>query len=58
MGCTQLLHLLNSVWRGLQRKYVHVRNMFISEVAFQGCSYEKVFSKYAANIQENTYAEV
>ena len=29
-----------------------------SEAAVQKYSYEKVFWKYAANLQENTYAEV
>ena len=28
-----------------------------SEVEIQKCSYEKVFLKYAANLQENTHAE-
>ena len=28
------------------------------EAATQSCSYEKVFSKYAANLEENTHAEV
>ena len=31
---------------------------YISEVALQRCSYEKVFWKYAANLQEKTHAEV
>ena len=30
----------------------------ISEVTLQRCSYEKVFWKYAANVLENTDAEV
>ena len=29
-----------------------------SEAALQKCSQEKVFWKYAANLQENTHAEV
>ena len=29
-----------------------------SEAAIQRCSYEKVFWKYAANLQENTHDEV
>ena len=29
-----------------------------SEAGVQGCSLEKVFWKYAANLQENTHAEV
>ena len=29
-----------------------------SEAAVKGCSYEKVFRNYAANLQENTHAEV
>ena len=29
-----------------------------SEAALQSCSYKKVFWKYAANLQENTHAEV
>ena len=29
-----------------------------SEAAIKRCSYEKVFWKYAANLQENTHAEV
>ena len=28
------------------------------EATILGCSYEKVFWKYAANLQENTYTEV
>ena len=28
------------------------------EAAIQRCSYEKVFWKYAANLQENTHAEM
>ena len=30
----------------------------IPEAAIHRCSYEKVFRKYAANLQENTHAEV
>ena len=30
----------------------------LAEASFQRCSYEKVFWQYAANLQENTYAEV
>ena len=30
----------------------------ISEAATQRCSYEKVFWKYAAKLQENTHAQV
>ena len=30
----------------------------MSEAATQRCSLEKVFWKYAANLQENTHAEV
>ena len=30
----------------------------VSEAAVQRCSYEKVFWKYAANLQENTHAKV
>ena len=29
-----------------------------TEATVQGCSYEMVFLKYAANLQENTHAEV
>ena len=29
-----------------------------AEAAVQRCSYENVFWKYAANLQENTHAEV
>ena len=29
-----------------------------TETAIQRCSWEKVFWKYAANLQENTHAEV
>ena len=29
-----------------------------SEVALPRCSYKKVFWKYAANLQENTHADV
>ena len=31
---------------------------YISETAVRRCSWEKVFWKYAANLQENTHAEV
>ena len=30
----------------------------LSEAATQRCSFEKVFWKYASNLQENTHAEV
>ena len=30
----------------------------VMEAALQRCSYKKVFSKYAANLQENTHPEV
>ena len=30
----------------------------VSEAAVQRCSYEKVFWKYAANLQENNHGEV
>ena len=30
----------------------------LSEVALQRCSYKKVFRRYAANLQENTHAQV
>ena len=30
----------------------------LAEVAIQRCSYKLVFWKYAANLQENPYAEV
>ena len=30
----------------------------VPEAATQKCSWEKKFWKYAANLQENTYAEV
>ena len=29
-----------------------------TEASLQGCFYKKVFWKYAANLQESTYAEV
>ena len=32
--------------------------MKLSEAAIKRCSYKKVFWKYAANLQENTHAEV
>ena len=32
--------------------------MLISEVGLRRSSYEKVFLKYAANLQEDTHAEV
>ena len=32
--------------------------MGLTEAALQGTSYEKVFWKYAANLQENPHAEV
>ena len=37
---------------------VHRVNITLPEAAFQGCSKEKVFWKYAANLQENTHPEV
>ena len=33
-------------------------NRLKTEAALHGCYYKKVFWKYAANLQENTYAEV
>ena len=30
----------------------------LSKAAIQRCSYEKVFWKYAANLQDNTHAEI
>ena len=32
--------------------------MLDTEAALQRCSWEKLFRKYAANLQENTHAEV
>ena len=34
------------------------RSYFYSEAATQKCSLEKVFWKYAANLQQSTHAEV
>ena len=38
--------------------YVIKKPMHTQEEALRRCSYEKVFRKYAANLQENTHAEV
>ena len=40
------------------RKNLHFRCLAESEAATQRCSKEKVFWKYAANLQGNTRAEV
>ena len=32
--------------------------LVVSEAALQRCSWEKVFWKYVANLQENTHVEV
>ena len=33
-------------------------NIIVTEAALQRCSCEKVFWKYASNLQDNTHAEV
>ena len=38
--------------------YLDAVNLLVTEAATQGCSWEKVFWKYAVNLQENTHAEV
>ena len=35
----------------------YISEILVSEAALQTCSLEKVFWKYAANLQENTHAE-
>ena len=34
------------------------KEVFFPEAALQRCSWEKMFWKYAADLQENTHAEV
>ena len=46
--------MLHEYISGVSRKSL----MSVAEAALQGCSKEKVFLKYAANLQENTYVEV
>ena len=41
-----------------KRRFLQKRAKNSSEAATQRCSWEKVFWKYAANLQENTHAEV
>ena len=41
-----------------KRRFLQKRAKNCSEAATQRCSWEKVFWKYAANLQENTHAEV
>ena len=36
----------------------YTRNLLIIEAAHQWCSYEKVFWKYAADLQEKTHAKL
>ena len=38
--------------------YLKTKKLENTEAVVQRCSYEKVFWKYAANLQENTHAEV
>ena len=52
----QLKDLLN--WSVKLYFMYYSRVVIISEAAAQMCSQEKVFWKYAANLQENTHAEV
>ena len=40
------------------KKQLQLMSFKTTEVAVQRCSQEKVFWKYAANLQENTHAEV
>ena len=44
----------------LQRAYLvnRILKSHLTEAAVQRCFYEKIFRKYAANLQENTHAEV
>ena len=50
----------NSQLRCLTGFWIRLRmwNIEIIEAALQRCSYEKVFWKYAANLQENTHVEM
>ena len=48
IGCAVQMKLLDSIWNAISR----------SEATTQKCSYEKMLWKYAANLQENTHAEV
>ena len=51
-------------WALCQKSYYFCRKRYIIyvlqviEVAVQRCSYKEVFSKYAANLQENYHAKV
>ena len=52
-------HLLNKSLMENFIFYAVLRKMLDNkEVALQRCSWEKIFWKYAANLQENTHAEV
>ena len=44
--------------RSLIKEPACFKNQENHEAPIQRCSYEKVFWKYAANLQENTHAEV
>ena len=44
---------LNWKWEGISGN-----KLSLPETTLRGCSYENVFLKYAANLQENTHAEV
>ena len=41
-----------------ENTYAHQEYVGFSEAAVQRCSSEKVFWKYAANLQENTHTKV
>ena len=49
--------LSNAIYLMTLSRIIFCKETF-TEAALQRCSYEKVFWKYAANLEENTHAEV
>ena len=49
--------ILECYFKGFEKEYALAQEQY-SEAALQRCSEEKVFWKYAANLQENTHAEM
>ena len=41
-----------------ENHHILLNRITATEAAFQRCSYEKVFWKYVADLQENTHTEV
>ena len=57
LSTTVSIKIVKSNRKGLESRtfnILHQRSFFWAEAAFQRCSYEEVFWKYTANLQENT----